>query len=155
MNSVSTWIGDHQGRLGAVNLSPFVSVKYVTDRLSSRYRADTDIKWIKPNQMYLFAYLLTLSIWPHLWRLAPSSLFNIINYSFLCHVQSCNLCYSRFCVLQYIDQGNCFLTPQSSSTPTRSTTGPSSTGPAFEDQVLSMALNTTCPPELAPTKVCR
>jgi len=39
-------IGDRHGRPGAINLDPFVGValKSETDRLYSRYRADTDVK---------------------------------------------------------------------------------------------------------------
>jgi len=41
--------GEHQGRPVEVNLGPFVGFKYVSDRLYSRYRAETDVKWIKPK----------------------------------------------------------------------------------------------------------
>jgi len=43
-------MGDHQLRLGAVNLGPFVGVDkfmWPVDRLYNWYRADMDVKWIK------------------------------------------------------------------------------------------------------------
>jgi len=48
----STWmLGDHQGRLGAVILGPFVGVDLnLWPTVYSRYRADTDVERIKPNQ---------------------------------------------------------------------------------------------------------
>jgi len=44
-------MGDHQGRLGTVNLGrSSCGLKSVTDRLYSRYRADKDIKRILTNE---------------------------------------------------------------------------------------------------------
>jgi len=47
---VSTWMGDRQGRLSAVNLCPFVGVDHNL-RPYSRYRADTDVNQSKENRV--------------------------------------------------------------------------------------------------------
>jgi len=53
--SVSTWMGDHQLRPSAVNQCPFVGVDLnmwptFYRPTGSSHRADTDLKWIKPNR---------------------------------------------------------------------------------------------------------
>jgi len=55
-------MGDHQGRLGAVNMDPFVSgLKSVTDRLYTHYRDDTDVKWIKQVNFMVFFWNMYLN----------------------------------------------------------------------------------------------
>jgi len=49
-------MGDHQGRLGAVNLVRRFGHKSVTDRLYGRYRADTDVKWIKQTSLAVLIF---------------------------------------------------------------------------------------------------
>jgi len=51
----SALMGDLQETLSALNLGPFVGVdsNLCTDRLYNRHRADTDVKWIKPNLGYV------------------------------------------------------------------------------------------------------
>jgi len=48
---VSTWMGNHQGRPGRSEPGSVrrCGLESLTDRLFSRYLADTDVKWIKPN----------------------------------------------------------------------------------------------------------
>jgi len=52
LTSVSTWMGDHQGKPGAANMHGSVhrcGLESVTDRLFGQYHSDTDVKSIKPN----------------------------------------------------------------------------------------------------------
>jgi len=57
---LSTWMGDHQGRLGAVNLDPLVSADFnLRPAVYSRYCANTDVKWIKSN--------MQMNIWLFVW----------------------------------------------------------------------------------------
>jgi len=67
--SFSTWMGDHQGTPGAVNHGSVYRcwLRSVTDRLYSRYHADTEVKWIKPNQTDSIKRWL-LSVVAYIWR---------------------------------------------------------------------------------------
>jgi len=76
--SVSTWMGDRQGRPSAVNLCPFVRVDlnlWPTVDIAVIVLTPGDVKWIKPNQLNHVMSCLVVSLGP---TYPPSTLSDLV-----------------------------------------------------------------------------